>query len=100
MDKKEIEIIDPQSNRFKKGDKVEVSFSRSQGPKALFLGYLLPFLFVIVTLFISYEITGDEVLAGISSLLILIPYYIILYTFRSRLKREFTFKLKASMNNG
>lgn len=97
VDKKEIEIIDSQSNKYKKGDKVDVSFSRSQGPKALFLGYLLPFLLVIATLFITFEISGDEVLAGISSLLILIPYYIVLYTFRSKLKREFTFKLKASM---
>lgn len=97
VDKKEIEIIDSQSNKYKKGDKVDVSFSRSQGPKALFLGYLLPFLFVIATLFITFEISGDEVLAGISSLLILIPYYIVLYTLRSKLKREFTFKLKASM---
>jgi sigma-E factor negative regulatory protein RseC len=99
VDKKEIEITDPESRKFKKGDKVEVSFNRSQGPKALFLGYLLPFLFVIGTLFITFEITGDEVMAGISSLLILIPYYVVLYTFRSKLKREFTFKLKASMNS-
>ena len=70
MDKKEIEIINSNSDNFKKGDKVEVSFSKSQGPKALFLGYLLPFLLVIVTLFITFEITGDEVFAGISSLIL------------------------------
>jgi sigma-E factor negative regulatory protein RseC len=99
VDKKEIEIVDLKSHNFKKGDKVEVSFSKSQGPKALFLGYLLPFLFVIATLFITSEISGDEVFAGISSLLILIPYYIVLYIFRSKLKKEFTFKLKASMNS-
>ena len=96
VDKKEIEILDSRSNKFRIGDKVEVSFSKSQGPKALFLGYLLPFLFVIVTLFVAFEITGDEVLAGISSLMVLLPYYLVLYTFRSKLKKEFTFKLKAS----
>ena len=99
VDNKEIEIINHQRKSFKKGDKVGVSFSKSQGPKALFLGYLLPFLFVVLTLLITFELTGDEALSGISSLIILIPYYLGLYSFRSKLKNKFTFKLKASMNS-
>jgi sigma-E factor negative regulatory protein RseC len=96
VDKKEIEIINDPGSNFNKGDKVEVSFEKSQGPKALFLGYLLPFLFVLSTLLITFEITGDEVISGISSLVVLIPYYLVLYGFRSKLKSEFAFKLKAS----
>jgi sigma-E factor negative regulatory protein RseC len=98
VDNKEIEIIRERGNAFKKGDKVEVSFDKSQGPKALFLGYLLPFLIVLVTLLIVSEISGDEAISGLFSLLILIPYYLVLFSFRSKLKKEFTFKLKASMN--
>jgi len=99
VDRKEIEIVDARNSQFKKGDKVEVSFDRSLGPKALFLGYLLPFVLVLLTLLIAYEVTADEALSGLSSLIILIPYYLILYSFRSKLKKEFAFKLKASMNS-
>lgn len=98
VDRKEIEIAGVQKNRFREGDKVEVSFSRSAGPKALFLGYLLPFFVVLLTLLITYEITGDEAVSGLSSLIILIPYYLILYSFRLKFKKIFAFTLKASLN--
>ena len=98
VDKKEIEVINDRINPFKSGDKVEVSFSKTSGPKALFLGYILPFLFVLVTLLITFQITGNEAVSGLSSLAILIPYYLGLFMFRSKLKREFAFRLKASMN--
>jgi positive regulator of sigma E activity len=98
VDRKEIEITNEQDRRFKQGDKVEVSFDKSLGPKALLLGYLLPFIFVLVTLLIAYQITGDEVVSGLASLLILVPYYLLLYSFRSKLKKEFVFKIKASKN--
>ena len=96
VDKKEIEVIQGSGNPLRKGDKVEVSFKSSLGPKALFLGYLLPFLIVLATLLITYEISGDEALAGLSSLFILAPYYLVLHGFRSKLKKEFSFTLKAS----
>lgn len=98
VDKKAIEVINNRNNPFKSGDKVEVSFSKTSGPKALFLGYILPFLLVLTTLLITFQITGDEAVSGLSSLAILIPYYFGLFTFRSKLKREFAFRLKASMN--
>lgn len=98
VDKKEIEIINDIHNSFKTGDKVEVSFSKTSGPKALFLGYILPFFFVLTTLLITFQITGDEAVSGLSSLAILVPYYFGLFVFRSKLKKEFAFRLKASMN--
>lgn len=96
VDKKEIEVIQGTGSQFRKGDKVDVSFKSSLGPKALFLGYLLPFLIVLTTLLIMHQITGDEALSGLASLTILIPYYLLLYGFRSKLKKEFSFTLKAS----
>lgn len=95
-DKKEIEIINPSAGSFSKGDPVEVSFDKSLGPKALFLGYLLPFIFVLATLLVSYEVTGQEALSGLLSLLILVPYYLVLFSFRSKLKKNFAFTVKAS----
>lgn len=95
-DNKVIEVINSQKSGFQKGDQVIVEFEKSLGPKALLLGYLLPFFMVIFTLIISHAITGNEVFSGISSLLVLIPYYLVLYYLRSFLKKEFSFKLRAT----
>lgn len=69
-------------------------FRESEGVKALFYGYLLPFILVLFALILSFETTGNEALAGLSALGILIPYYIILYFFRHSLKRAFNFELE------
>jgi len=95
-DNKVIEIINYQKSGFQKGDAVIVEFEKSLGPKALFLGYLLPFFIVIFTLIISHAITSNEVLSGTLSLLVLIPYYMVLYSQRSLLKKEFSFKLRTT----
>ncbi len=94
-DNKVIEVINSQKSGFQKGDQVIVEFEKSLGPKALLLGYLLPFFIVIFTLIISHAVTNNEVFSGVLSLLVLIPYYLVLYYLRSFLKKEFSFKLRA-----
>jgi len=95
-DNKVIEVINYQKSGFQKGDQVIVEFEKSLGPKALFLGYLLPFFVVIATLIISHTLTKNEVLSGTLSLLVLVPYYLVLYSQRSLLKKEFSFKLRST----
>ena len=62
--------------------------------KALFYGYLLPFVLMLTSLILFYETTGNEAVAGLVALSILIPYYIVLYFFRNTLKRAFKFELE------
>ena len=76
------------------GDKVTILSSKSMGFKALFLGYILPFLLVIFTLIIGSIFLKNEVMAGILSLSVLIPYYGILHLFREKLQNSFIFKIK------
>lgn len=77
------------------GDRVVVVLARHQGYRALMLGYLFPFGLVFLTLIVSMRIFGNEVIAGILSIGILIPYYIGLYVFRHFIKRSFVFRLKS-----
>lgn len=90
---KTVEIPNPHAD-FNIGDSVTVILSQSLGYKALFLGYLLPFLIFLVSLIITSNITTKEYLAGAVSLVILAPYYFLLYLNRGRLKETFTFSLK------
>ena len=93
-DNKTIEISQNAKNMIKKGDHVIVNYEKSMGPKALFLGYVLPFLLVISVLVLTLELTKNEAVAGLSSLAILLPYYLSLYVFRNELKTRFEFKIK------
>lgn len=95
MKEKEIEIRHF-SGKYYPGQHVNVVGETSQGFKAAFYGYLLPFLVVFITLIVVYAITQNEGFAGILSLLILIPYYTILYFFREKIRNSFDFKISAT----
>jgi len=91
---KDIEI-DNYSGTFQPGQKVLVIGTTSQSMKALFYGYLLPFILVIAILITSMQITSEEGLSGLLSIGILVPYYLMLYLFRKNLKQSFNFKIKS-----
>lgn len=78
---------------FSIGEWVQVTMSRSMGNKAILLGYFIPFVLFISTLLILSAYGLPEWITGLVSLLILIPYFIILYIFRERLRRTFSFSI-------
>jgi positive regulator of sigma E activity len=90
---KEIEISNF-SKSIVQGQEVTVVFQESKGFAALFYGYVLPFILVLSTLIITLAISNNELLAGLLSLVILIPYYITLYFFRHLLKKVFNFEVE------
>jgi len=94
VDNKTIEILSDVDIQPQKGDKVIVNYEKTLGPKAMFLGYLFPFILVFSVLLIFIETTGNEAISGLMSLLGLIPYYLILYALRNHLKTKFAFKIK------
>ncbi|MDD2385736.1 MAG: SoxR reducing system RseC family protein [Bacteroidales bacterium] len=79
---------------FNIGEKVKVVMRASLGMKALFLGYVLPFIVVVTTLLILISLNVSEGLSGLISILILAPYYLTLYFFNDKIKREFNFDIE------
>ena len=75
---------------YKVGESVIVFFKQSLGFKALFLGYVLPFLILLTTMIVSLELTGKELFSGLLSLAILAPYYLTLYLSKNKIKKTFT----------
>jgi len=96
MKDKDIDIIDYSGN-FKLGEEVKVVYQESLGWLALVLAYVLPFTLVLITLFIASEFT-DELTSGLLALGILLPYYILLYFFKDRLKKTFSFTIHKIVN--
>ena len=60
---------------FSVGEWVQVTMSRSMGNKAILLGYFIPFVLLISTLLILSAFGLPDWIAGLVSLLILIPYF-------------------------
>jgi sigma-E factor negative regulatory protein RseC len=78
------------------GEKVNVSIMESQGYVALFLGYLLPLILVVTTLIIFSVLDAGELVSGLASIGMLIPYYIILLIFRRFIGKKFSFTIKTA----
>jgi len=91
-----IETSD-QGLELKAGDPVEVTITRGMGNKAILLAYLLPFLLVISILLIFNTMGFKEWLTGVLALGSLIPYYLLIYLLRDRLKKHFTFIIRKTI---
>jgi sigma-E factor negative regulatory protein RseC len=87
-------VIIPGYYNVKPGDNVTVSMKQSMGYFALFIGYLLPLFLVVSVLILLLSFSAGELLAGLLSLGILIPYYMILIVFRKGINNKFSFTLK------
>lgn len=96
VDHKIIEVSHPKNGFYEliKGEEVKVIFENSLGFKALFFGYVLPFLFLITALLVSMELFANEGLAGLISIGVLVPYYAFLWFLRNHFRNTFTFKLE------
>ncbi len=84
---KEVEI--PNSGQsFTLNEPVNVVLKKGLGLKAVVWAYIFPFLLMVGTL-IGSSLFLKEWMAGIVSLLILIPYYLLLYILRNTFKKTF-----------
>ncbi len=95
MENKEVEVLEPNPNRYQLGEKVKIVLKQSLGFRALLLGYLMPFFLVMLVLIVLSQFT-TEGKAGLGSLAVLLPYYLFLYFMKDRLKKTFTFSVKKS----
>jgi len=78
---------------YKAGEHVNIVFTRSEGFTALFIGYVLPFIVMLFTMSILKAFNYDDLVAGLASLLILIPYYGSLFLLKNKIRALFEFRL-------
>lgn len=92
---KEEKLIDIRgSYSVSPGDTVTVLMEESSGIKAVFLSYLVPLVIVVAGLIVCSILSLNELISGLISISLLAPWYMLLYLFRNKINRSFTFKLK------
>lgn len=94
VEEKTIEVKHDPRKDYKIGEEVNVLMQKTLAPKAVFLGYILPFLLVLLSLILMVTLTGKEGLAALVSLALLLPYYLIIYFLRGKLNKTFMFTLE------
>ncbi|MCK5856800.1 MAG: SoxR reducing system RseC family protein [Bacteroidales bacterium] len=94
IEEKIVEVRNNKNQSFKIGDRVVVALNQNQGFTAVFIGYLLPFLILLITLITILSFTDNQGIAGLISLAMLIPYYFMVFLFRKSIRNRFSFQIK------
>ncbi len=75
------------------GQEVTVVAAERMGMTAVLLAFGLPLLLLLSALIAAMRVTGSEQMAAVASIGVLIPYYIVLFLCRGRIKKDFGFRI-------
>lgn len=88
-----VEVQCADTEGLKAGQVVTVAGAESLGMKAVTFAFGLPLLLLVVALIAALRVSGSEKTAAIAALGILVPYYVVLFLLRNRIKRDFQFRI-------
>ena len=88
---KTLTVPRPEGREFQLLQKVNVVMAVGQGNKAAVLAYLLPIVLLLAVLFLCLGLGLSEGLSALIGIVALVPYYVILYWRRDKLKKKFEY---------
>ena len=93
MQEKIITIAAPKDKELTVGQEVRVSIALGQANKAVIFAYVIPSIILISMIFILNGFKIDEGINALISIGSLIPYYLILFLFKDKIKRKFEYEI-------
>lgn len=90
---KVIDVAYFNNGEYSVGDSVVVTMKRSMGFKAVWISYVIPLLILLIFLLTLHSLGFGELLAGLSSVLALGVYYLVVYLLRDRISTDFVFTI-------
>lgn len=93
MQEKIITIPAPKDKNLSIGQEVKISMGLRQANRAVIFAYVIPLIILVAMIFILSTLKIEEGLNALISIGTLIPYYMILFLFRNRLKRKFKYEI-------
>ena len=93
MKEKIISINTPKANDFQIGQNVMVSMGLGQANKAIVFAYVIPTIILFSMIFILNHFKIEEGINALISICSLVPYYLILFLFRDKMKRKFEYEM-------
>ena len=92
--KKAIEVPTRAWDRYEPGQEVNVVLKASMGHKAVWLAYVAPLVVLLGVLLATLGLGAGELAAGLGALVGVALYYLFLWLFRNRLRREYIFTIE------
>ncbi len=90
-----IDVYNVREGMYKKGEEVTVCGTTRMGMQAVILAFGVPFLVVMLALVVSLQVTGgNEWLSALIALVALLPYYVMVYLYRKKLTKRFSFYIE------
>ena len=89
-----MDVICCDTAKYRTGQEVTVWASREVANRALLLGFGIPLLLLMGVLLTVLRLTGDEGMAALASLGALVPYYIVLWLLRDRIRQRVSFRIE------
>lgn len=90
---KTVEIHTDKAKNYHIGEEITVILAENYGFFALFYGYILPLILVLIVLFGSLALGFGEISSGIYSIIVLIPYYFGLSLSKKYFSKKFQFTI-------
>ena len=94
VEEKNVLVKVKDSSIYETGQNVIIEMKQSLGNWAVMLGYIFPFFVLLFSMIIFTTLNFDEGLAGLFSILLLIPYYLVLYLTRNKLGSKFNYTIR------
>ena len=89
-----IDVYNQVNSDFHVGEHVMVVASPGVGMRAVAWGFGIPFILLVATVFLMVKLTGNEGWAALTSLGMLIPYYLVLYLLRDKIRERLSFSIE------
>ena len=93
MQEKIITIPAPKDKNLSIGQEVKISIGIGQANKAVVFAYIIPLIILVSMIFVLNALKLEEGINALISIGSLIPYYLILYLFRDKIKRKFEYEI-------
>lgn len=90
-----VQVDCSDASSYQVGQNVTVSGQERLAVRALVLAFGMPLLLMLTALVATVTVTGNEKTAAAAAFLVLVPYYLVLFLMRDRIKKEFVFKIIA-----
>lgn len=91
---KVLRVPHPTGHVYEIGQKVNIMMSERQGNKAVIYAYLIPVVVLLATLFFMIGIGLNDGISALISLATLGIYYLILYLFKGKIKKTFSYDIE------
>lgn len=89
-----VEVYDKTLDGLKVGESVVVIASQRTGMLSVLLSSVIPLVILVAVLFFMIPLTENEVLSALTSIGALIPYYLVLYLMRDKIRSKLSFGIE------